>query len=134
VKGRTAAHKQWMGANERRARIQYRCKEFFNDYDVLLMPVTPNVAPLHDNKTLVDARRIMINGEDRSYVDQFPWIGLATMAGLPATAAPIGRTKAGMPVGVQIVGPYLEDKTTLEFAKLLAEISDGFVAPELSNG
>lgn len=133
VKGRTARHKQWLGANERRARIQYRCKEFFNDYDVLLMPVTPNIAPLHDNKTLVDARRITINGEDRSYVDQFPWIGLATMAGLPATAAPIGRTQAGLPVGVQIVGPYLEDKTTLEFAKLLSELSGGFVSPKLES-
>ncbi|MFT5194320.1 MAG: amidase [Cellvibrionaceae bacterium] len=134
VKGRAVSHRQWMGANERRARIQYRCKEFFNDYDVLLMPVTPNVAPLHDNQTLIDARRITINSEDRSYVDQFPWIGLATMAGLPATSAPIGRTQAGMPVGMQIVGPYLEDYTTIEFARLLAEITDGFVAPALSSG
>ena len=131
IKGRTARHKHWLGANERRAKIQYRCKDFFNDYDVLLMPITPNVAPLHDTKTPVDARRITINGQDRSYVDQFPWIGLATMAGLPATAAPIGRTKGGMPVGVQIVGPYLEDKTTLEFAKLLAEVQGGFEAPAL---
>ena len=134
VKGRAATHRQWLGANERRARLQYRCKDFFNDIDVLLMPITPNVAPPHDNKTLMDSRRIMIDGVDRPYVDQFPWIGLATVAGLPATAVPIGRTKAGMPVGLQVVGPYLEDKTTLEFAKLLAEVIGGFEAPNLSNG
>ena len=131
IKGRTATHRQWLGANERRARLQYRCKDFFNDVDVLLMPVTPNVAPLHDNKTMIDARKIMINGESRSYADQFTWIGLATVAGLPATSAPIGQTAAGMPVNVQVVGPYLEDYTTLEFSKLLADVTGGFKAPTL---
>ncbi len=41
------------------------------------------------------------------------WIALATLTHLPATVVPVGRTASGLPVGIQIVGPYLEDRTTL---------------------
>jgi amidase len=36
---------------------------------------------------------------------------------------------AGLPVGAQIIGPYLEDRTTLHFAELLEAEFGGFVAP-----
>jgi len=48
---------------------------------------------------------------------------------LPATIAPIGLAKNGLPVGLQIVGPYLEDKTSIHFAGLLEETIGGFMAP-----
>ena len=51
------------------------------------------------------------------------------MAGLPATAAPIGFTQAGLPVDVQIIGPYLEDYTTIKFAELLADVYGGLKLP-----
>ena len=35
---------------------------------------------------------------------------------LPATVIPVGVAPSGLPVGVQIVGPYLHDRTTLAFA------------------
>jgi amidase len=44
---------------------------------------------------------------------------MATLACLPATAVPIGKTKAGLPIGVQIIGPYLEDRTTIAFAGMV---------------
>jgi Asp-tRNA(Asn)/Glu-tRNA(Gln) amidotransferase A subunit family amidase len=48
---------------------------------------------------------------------------------LPSTAAPAGRTAQGLPVGVQIVGPYLGDRTTIAFAGHLAEVIGGFEVP-----
>ena len=51
------------------------------------------------------------------------------MAYLPATAVPVGRTAGGLPVGVQIVGPYLEDRTTLAVARCIEELLGGFVPP-----
>jgi amidase len=59
----------------------------------------------------------------------FGWVGLPTVAYLPATAVPVGRTAAGLPVGIQIVGPYLEDRTTLAVAQCIAELLGGFVPP-----
>jgi amidase len=48
---------------------------------------------------------------------------------LPATAAPIGLTAAGLPVGLQIIGAEGEDPTTIEFARLLADEIGGFTPP-----
>jgi amidase len=57
------------------------------------------------------------------------WPGVATVAGLPATAAPIEISASGLPIGVQIVGPWLEDHTTIKFAALLEREFGGFVPP-----
>ena len=54
---------------------------------------------------------------------------VATVAGQPATAMPIGLTRSGLPIGVQVVGPYLEDRTPLRFAELVARELGGFRAP-----
>jgi amidase len=42
---------------------------------------------------------------------------------------PIGRSAEGLPIGMQIVGPYLEDRTTIAFAELVEREFGGFVAP-----
>jgi amidase len=57
------------------------------------------------------------------------WAGLATSANLPATAMPVGLTRAGLPYGLQVIGPYLEDRTTLGFAELAEREFGGFQAP-----
>jgi hypothetical protein len=54
-----------------------------------------------------DLRRL-IDGALYPYLDQVVWPGVATVAGLPATAAPIDKSETGLPIGVQITGPYLE--------------------------
>jgi amidase len=59
---------------------------------------------------------------------------VATVAGLPATVAPIDRSDGGLPIGVQIIGPYLEDRTTIRFAELIEHEFGGFVAPPDSRG
>ena len=66
---------------------------------------------------------------DRFYTDILIWAGLTNCAQLPAINIPLGFSKSGLPISMQAIGPYLEDKTTLEFAKLIKEITGGFVAP-----
>ena len=75
------------------------------------------------------ARTIDLNGEQTPYFAQIAWSGVATLPHLPATAAPIGRSRAGLPIGAQIIGPYLEDRTTIAFAGLLEREFGGFVKP-----
>jgi amidase len=57
------------------------------------------------------------------------WPGIATTPGLPATVAPIDHGDGQLPVGVQIVGPYLEDRTTIAFASLIEREFGGFTPP-----
>jgi amidase len=57
------------------------------------------------------------------------WNAIATLAGLPATAMPIALSDQGLPIGMQIIGPYLEDRTTIAFAELIEREFGGFVPP-----
>ncbi|MEU2014301.1 amidase family protein [Nocardia sp. NPDC019302] len=61
--------------------------------------------------------------------DHLVWASIATLIGLPSTAAPIGRSPEGLPYGMQIIGPYLEDRTTLRFAELIEQEFGGFSPP-----
>ena len=74
-------------------------------------------------------RTLSVNGVQRAYFDLMGWISFATATHHPATVAPIGRTQAGLPVGVQIIGPYLEDLSCIDFAGRLGEVVGGFEAP-----
>ena len=87
---------------------------------------TPAFPHDHSNQ---DARRLDIDGKRVPYLDQIVWASMATVAGLPATVAPIGHSEDDLPIGVQIIGPYLEDRTTIAFAGLIEREFGGFVAP-----
>ena len=108
---------QWNKVNERRFQLQRKWMEFFENYDVLLAPILPLPAFEHDH-TPIAFRRWQVNGEDRSaMLDTLFWASFSLLTYLPATAVPAGQTKTDkLPVGVQIVGPYLEDETPLEVA------------------
>jgi amidase len=125
----TQTHRDWLGANEVRERMRAAAAEFFERYDVLLTPVNQVPAIAHDDSEPQAARILRWGGKEHPYYDLMTWIALATALRLPATAAPAGRTPEGLPVGIQIIGPHLEDRTTIDFAARLAEVAGGFVAP-----
>jgi amidase len=116
-------------AHEQRLRLQAAWADFFRDYDVLLYPVTPTAAIPHDQNPDVDARTIVVNGECRPYGDQFAWLQAVGVVHLPAVVAPVGLTSNGLPVGVQIVAPYLEDRSAIDVAGRIAEVVGGFQSP-----
>jgi len=89
----------------------------------------PTPAFPHDHNPDQRTRRIDIDGKLYPYLDQILWPGVATVAGLPASAVPIGLSGAGLPIGVQIIGPYFEDRTPLRFAELIEREFGGFIPP-----
>ena len=103
---------------------------YFEDIDVFLCPVNFTAAFPHDARPF-EQRTIATSEGDRPYNDQAFWVSHASLAGLPAVAAPVGRTSGGLPVGAQIVGPLHEDDTAITFAELLAEEIGGFQPPPL---
>jgi amidase len=128
ARGATLPHRAWGAANEQRSKLRYVWRDFFTKFDVLLAPVAATAAFPHDHSPDRGARRVIVNGKPMPHVD-ITWAGLAALSYLPATAAPIGLTSRGLPVGLQIIGPEGEDPTTIEFARLLADEIGGFVAP-----
>jgi len=119
----------WQAQNLERVRFRARWQAYFEEVDVFLSPVTFTAAFPHDHSEPQSARAIATAGSPRSYMDGLNWISPATLTGCPATVAPAGRTEAGLPVGIQIMGPYWEDATTIRFADLLAQEIGGFAPP-----
>jgi amidase len=112
-------------------RLEYRAQwqNYFNEIDVFLSPVSFTAAFPHDHSEPQSARRINTAAGPRNYMEGLNWMGVASLTGCPATVAPIGRTAAGLPVGIQIMGPYWEDATPIIFADQLALEFGGFTAP-----
>ncbi|HEV8644932.1 MAG TPA: amidase [Burkholderiales bacterium] len=125
----SAGHREWLRLNEKREVVRAIWRAFFERYDVLLCPVGPVCAFAHDHSEDLIARTIVVNGQGRWYWEQLAWISLATLAYLPAISAPIGRSPGGLPVGMQIIGPYFEDRSCIKFAELLADVAGGFEPP-----
>jgi amidase len=124
----TQRARDWNTTNEHRHRIQARWAEFFRRFDALLCPIVPTTAIPHDHSELTQ-RTITVNGAERPYFDQLVWAGLVTGPLLPAAVVPVGTTAAGLPVGVQIVAPYLEDRTAIDLAKRVAQVTGGYRPP-----
>jgi len=122
-------HKHFQAASSRRMVARARWQEYFRSHDAFLMPTSFTAAFPHDHSTPLEKRRVPTAEGDRPYGDQLFWISFATLTGLPATTAPVGLTRGGLPVGMQILGPYLEDATSIRVAALMAEVLGGFRPP-----
>ncbi|MBZ2168360.1 amidase [Marinobacter sp. F4216] len=120
-RGATQPVHQWAVWNETREKMRHQIEALFDEFDVLLTPVTPTAAIAHDHSQPLFKRRIKVDGQERSYMDQMCWIALATLLGLPATSVPVGRTREGLPFNVQVIGAPGKDLTTLRFGQLLEQ-------------
>jgi Asp-tRNA(Asn)/Glu-tRNA(Gln) amidotransferase A subunit family amidase len=69
--------------------------------------------------------------KEHVHPDQLAWPGIETLPGLPSTAIPTGFAPDGPPVGVQIVGPWLDDPTPLKLAELIEREFGSFVPPKM---
>lgn len=129
LRGATMSHREWLGLDYARQLLRQKWADFFKEFDILLCPVAPVTAFPHDQSDFF-GRTLTINNAKVPYPDAMAgWAGLTCVSYLPVTVAPAGLTKDGLPAGVQIVGPYLEDRTTIHFARLLEELTGGFTPP-----
>ena len=129
ARGITLSHGDWLRLNIRRSNFEMAWRALFEKVDVVLCPVTPSTAMVHDQNPDFHARRIHVNGQERNYFDNFFWAGVATLCGLPSTVVPLGMHD-GLPFGMQIIGPAFEDNTPLAVAKMLEDIGYKWIEPK----
>jgi len=122
-------HREWLSNNERRLQLRKRWETFFQEWDAMLLPVMPCPAIPHDHSEPQATRLAWVGGEQRPYWNLLTWMAPAGACYLPATVVPVGCLANGLPVGIQIVGPYLEDRTTLDLAKHLLSLVGGCPRP-----
>jgi amidase len=125
----TISHREWWHLHNERERMRLAWAEFFRDYDLLLCPTAASAAFTHDQEGERPDRTILVNGKKEPVTDQLFWAGLSTLPNLPAAVAPVGLTRSGLPCGIQIIGPHLQDKTCIHFAGLIERLIGGFKPP-----
>ena len=120
--------------NGRREQHRAAWRAFFREWDVLLAPAINVLAYPHierawpaDNSDL--SLTFTVNGRSVPYLHGLCYPALSTVPGQPATAFPVGLSREGLPIGLQAIGPYLEDLTPIRFTALLAREIGGYRKP-----
>ena len=121
--------------NSKRESYRAAWRAFFREWDVLVAPAINVLAYPHVERAWPEDESdftltLDVNGTKTPYTNGLFYPAMSTVAGQPATAFPVGRSREGLPVGLQAVGPYLEDLTSIRFAGLLAKEIGCFVKPE----
>ena len=129
ARGNTLSHRDWLALNNERHQLRQIWHEFFRDWDVLLCPAAASAAWPHDQVGERHDRTITVNAHQVPTTDQMFWAGYSGSVYLPSTVAPIGRTRDGLPLGVQIIGGHLQDHTCIAFARALSNTIGGFEPP-----
>lgn len=125
----TSSYREFRQAAEVRARLQEELTAWFQGWDAILAPVSPVPAFTHRQEGNVANRTLECNGARVAYARMLDWISLATTTYAPALAAPAGRTAAGLPVGVQLIGRPGGDDQLFPLAEALERATGGFRPP-----
>jgi amidase len=105
--------------------VRRQWRALFAAFDVVLAPVFGTAAFPLTAEPVWSRRSLLLDGEPTAFGDQLAWSGMATFAGLPATAAPIVKSPGGLPIGVQIIGAFLHDRTTIALARQIETLRAG---------
>ena len=101
----------FLKAAKARTLIVQEYEKAFSEVDYILMPVSPNPAFKLGEK---------VGDPVAMYLEDVMSVSL-NLAGVPGLAIPAGKTKSGLPTGLQLVGPRRSDKALIEFSKELQE-------------
>jgi amidase len=132
VAGRALAgrYRSWARANSRRQHHRAAWAGCFERYDVVLAPVMSTAAFPHDVERPLVERSIDVDGVAVSHLVAMAWCGAVGSVLLPVVTLPTGLTPGGLPVGVQVIGPFLGDRRLLRIAELLDDAAGpGFIPP-----
>jgi amidase len=119
---------EFIDQENRRMALRAAWSRYFQEVDVFVCPANFTAAFPHDSRPFPERTIATLEGE-RPYDNQPFWVSHASVSGLPAVVAPVGVTRGGLPVGLQIIGPMYEDDTAITFAELLGDVVGGYRRP-----
>jgi len=126
----TATFLEVAAAMAQRQKLKDKLAAFFAEgWDVIVMPISmvPPFKHLHEPSFM--ERVLDVDGQSVPYIALLNWISPATALHAPALAVPAGRNGQGLPIGVQLVGPWNGEDRLFDFAAAVEEGLGGFVPP-----
>jgi aspartyl-tRNA(Asn)/glutamyl-tRNA(Gln) amidotransferase subunit A len=114
--GRMVPAVDYLDAQRLRRRLQAEFARLWREVDCLATPTTPTTAPRIGQTTI----RVGEHEEDVRLLTTRPMRGINAL-GLPALSIPCGVSAAGMPIGMQIVGPAFGERAVLDFGAALED-------------
>ncbi|HUO91797.1 MAG TPA: amidase family protein [Rhizomicrobium sp.] len=128
----TASHREVLAMMTRRQMMKDELDAFFAEgWHAILSPISIMPAFPHLHEPTFNERTLVVDGETFPYGTMLCWIALATALLGPSLAAPAGQTAAGLPTGVQIMGPSGSEDRLFDFAEAVEEKLGGFKPPML---
>lgn len=118
--GRQCTIDDVVDAHRNRSRLFHVMQRFLETHDVLACAVVG----LEPDRVEVEFPPFVDGEPVRDYVDWLRFSFLATTTGLPALSLPVGRTRSGMPVGLQLIGPPRGEAKLLAVASVLEGVCD----------
>jgi aspartyl-tRNA(Asn)/glutamyl-tRNA(Gln) amidotransferase subunit A len=103
--GRSNTSSQYSNARRVQMVVRRDFQQLFRNYDLLILPTTPSAAPMLEGSDAIEQARKLTR-----FTAPF------NLAGLPAISIPCGFTNEGLPIGLQLVGNYWNEKTLLKAA------------------
>ncbi len=126
--GAGGSKRRYARALEEKDNVSDQFSAFFRDYDLWVTPVSADKAFRHQKPRVP----LKINGQQVPYVRAFTPYNFATsIPGHPILVIPIGRTRSGLPVGVQLHAQKWNDHRLLQMGQALERLTEGFVVPEM---
>jgi amidase len=122
-------HLTWLQRQREREAMKETWAGWFTAYDALLTPVMCTTAFPHQQEGDFLSRQLMIDGVPRPYLSVIFWTGMFGLLELPVAVPPVGRTADGLPVGVQVITPFLRDRQAIALAGLIADVAGGYEVP-----
>ena len=123
--GAVLPHRDWLLLHEERLQIRKAWRRFFRDYDAFLCPVAAGTAPPIMRDCNILDRTVEVNGVRIPMLDQHFWAAVASLPYLPSVSMPIGRTRDGLPAGIQVVGLAYHDFNIIDICVRIASRRPG---------
>ena len=123
------SHLDWLRGEMQRHDLKRAWHDWFEHHDLLLCPAMATAAIPHDQEGAFFERTVEVDGATHAHLELLSWLGFIGVLGLPSVAAPIGRTAAGLPVGMQIVAPWYHERRAIRAAELMAPVVGGYTPP-----
>lgn len=110
-----------------RARVTFEWEDFFEKYDLLISPA--GYGPAYQRGKA--GQPLRYQGKEVIYINYvWPYLACFNASGHPAIHIPLGIGEEGLPLGVQVTGPYWSEPDLLHFAKLVSKFIKGFIKPD----